>query len=139
MKVLFICRGNVGRSQIAEAIFNSLSRGKHVAISAGTQVYENEGQRIGDKISASHVIAVLNEIGIDAKDNTRTQLTEDMIKNASIVVSMAEMDTLPDFLKDYSKTVYWDLIDPFEQSLDFTRETRDQIAALIKDLLSRLD
>ena len=138
MKVLFICRGNVGRSQIAEAIFNSLSRGKHEAISAGTQVYENEGQRIGDKISAIHVIAVLNEIGMDVKDNTRTQLTEDMIKNASIVVSMAEMDTLPDFLKDYSKTVYWDLSDPFEQSLDFTRETRNQIAELIKDLLSRL-
>ncbi len=34
MKVLFICRANVGRSQMAEAIFNKFSEG-NLAVSAG--------------------------------------------------------------------------------------------------------
>ena len=138
MKVLFVCRGNVGRSQMAEVIFNSLSDVGHEALSAGTQVRENEGQRIGDRLSATYVIDVLNEIGIDAKNNTRTQLTEDNLKAADVVVSMAETDTLPDFLVNHAETIYWDLADPFEQSLEFTRNTRNRITELVKDLLSRM-
>jgi protein-tyrosine-phosphatase len=123
---------------MAEVIFNSLSSGEHEAFSAGTKLNGNEGQRIGDRPKAGHVIAVLNEIGIDAKNNTRTQITEDMLETADIVVSMAEADTLPDFLKNHSETIYWEVADPFEQSLDFTRNARDQITELIKNLLSRL-
>ena len=33
--VLFVCAGNSGRSQMAEAIFNNLVQGKAKAISAG--------------------------------------------------------------------------------------------------------
>ena len=42
MKVLFVCNGNVGRSQAAEAYFNRLSK-KNTAISAGinTEKYGN--------------------------------------------------------------------------------------------------
>ncbi|MCL5101750.1 MAG: hypothetical protein M1544_00105 [Candidatus Marsarchaeota archaeon] len=35
MKVLFVCKANVGRSQMAEAIFNKLAKGMAVATSAG--------------------------------------------------------------------------------------------------------
>ncbi|MBM3150312.1 MAG: arsenate reductase ArsC, partial [Chloroflexi bacterium] len=34
--MLFICVGNAGRSQMAEAFFNHLARGKVQATSAGT-------------------------------------------------------------------------------------------------------
>lgn len=138
MKVLFICRGNVGRSQIAEVIFNSLAGGKHVASSAGTKVGEHDGQRIGDRSSAMEVLLVLDEIGIDARDNTRTQLTEEMLETADIVISMAEVETLPDFIEKYPEVIHWDLVDPFEQSLEFTRTTREKITALVKDLLIKL-
>lgn len=138
MKVLFVCRANVGRSQMAEVIFNSLAGKAHQAVSAGTQVGDDEGQRIGDRPSVVHVLSVLNEIGIDASNNTRMQLTEDLIEEVDVVVSMAEADTLPDFLKNKPEIVYWNVIDPFDQSLDFTRDTRDQLIELVKDLLTRL-
>ena len=44
MKILFVCKGNVGRSQMATALFNKMSKIK--ASSAGTNVKEDEGQKI---------------------------------------------------------------------------------------------
>lgn len=124
---------------MAEVIFTSLSEDRHEAFSAGTQVCENEGQRIVDRPSAAHVIAVLDEIGLDVRGKTRTQLTEKMVDDADIVISMAEHDTLPNYINDSPKTFYWNLIDPFEQSLEFTRDTRNQIEKLVRKLLVDLD
>ena len=36
-RVLFVCVHNAGRSQMAEAFFNQIAKGKAVATSAGTQ------------------------------------------------------------------------------------------------------
>ena len=47
MKILFVCVANVGRSQMAEAFCNKLSR--HEAISAGSQVGEKMGQILSDR------------------------------------------------------------------------------------------
>ena len=46
MNVLFVCNGNVSRSQVAETMFNHLS--EHRATSAGTAVrhLETEGQTL---------------------------------------------------------------------------------------------
>jgi protein-tyrosine-phosphatase len=38
--VLFICVHNAGRSQMAEAFFNSLSKGRYKALSAGSRPSE---------------------------------------------------------------------------------------------------
>jgi protein-tyrosine-phosphatase len=38
MKVLFICKGNVGRSQMAEAFYNKLSKNEEV-FSTGAKNY----------------------------------------------------------------------------------------------------
>ena len=46
MKVLFICKANVGRSQMAEAIFNNFTMGKASAISAGVDPGSYEGKMI---------------------------------------------------------------------------------------------
>ena len=40
MKVLFICKANVGRSQMAEAIFDSLAKGKAISKNAGYLKFE---------------------------------------------------------------------------------------------------
>ena len=44
--MLFICKFNVGRSQMAEAIFDSLANGKATANSAGVDHGSYEGKRI---------------------------------------------------------------------------------------------
>jgi protein-tyrosine-phosphatase len=138
MNVLFVCRGNVGRSQMAEVIFNLLSEGKNIAFSAGTKVNENEGQKLKEKVPAANVLRVLNELGVNAEDNVRTQLTLEILNKADVIISMAEPETIPDYLKDNIKVIYWDIIDPFEKSLEETRDIRDQINSLVKDLIDNI-
>ena len=43
MRILFICRSNAERSQVAEALFNAASR-RHRAFSAGIMVEKDKAQ-----------------------------------------------------------------------------------------------
>lgn len=124
---------------MGEIIFNSLADKKHSATSAGTQVLEAEGQKLKDRPSASEVLAVLKEIGLDASENTRTQLTPELVERADIIINMAEAETLPGYLIKSPKVQYWDVTDPFDQPLEFTRKMRDRISDSIKALLNTLD
>lgn len=47
LDVLFVCRANLGRSQMAQAMFNRLS--KHQSTSAGTMVLEMDGQTVAKR------------------------------------------------------------------------------------------
>ncbi len=57
MKILFVCKANNGRSQLAEAIFNKLVEGKHQATSAGTKVVREDSNKEGQKISDINIIS----------------------------------------------------------------------------------
>lgn len=137
MNVLFICRANVGRSQMAAALFNKYAEGKHLACSAGTKV-DVEGQKLKDRETAENVLKSLDEVGIDARENVRTQLTEPIAQTADYIVSMVERDTLPDYLQTNSNVRYWSVVDPFGQSLQFTRDRRDEIEQKVKELVNEL-
>ena len=142
MKILFICRGNVGRSQIAEHIFNSLTT-EHTAISAGTRVINREGNSVdGEKIAtielAKPVIDTLAEIDLDATEATRTQLTPELLASADIVVSMAEPATHPGYLNEREDLITWEIEDPKGFNLEQTGEIRDQIADNVKTLLNTI-
>ena len=62
-----------------------------------------------------------------------------MLEIADVVVSMAESDTIPEYILNNKKVVYWDMIDPFNRSLEFTRQVRNQIQTLVEELISELD
>lgn len=47
-KVLFVCVHNSGRSQMAEAFFNQLAKGKTVAMSAGTRPAAHADSSVAD-------------------------------------------------------------------------------------------
>lgn len=123
---------------MAEAIFNSLSKGKHTALSVGTKVGEHEGQKLKELESATNVLAVLREIGIDAENNVRTQLTPEILGKVDVVVSMSEQETIPEYLSNDGRVAYWKVMDPFRQSLEITRQIREQIAGLVQALLESL-
>lgn len=143
MKILFVCRGNVGRSQIAEALFNNLSK-NHKAISVGTKVFDKEGnskdgEKLQDREGAKHIVAVMDEIDLDVRLAERNQITENTVNNSDIVIVMAEKETLPEYLLTSDKVRYWDIGDPKNQTLEEVRMTRDTLNNLVKELVAEIE
>lgn len=66
MKVLFVCRGNVGRSQMAAEFYNDLKPGD--AASAGTTV-DLPGQKLKHRSGANEVVSAMREKGLDVGEN----------------------------------------------------------------------
>lgn len=134
MKILYICKGNVGRSQIAEG----LSRKLHPeieAISAGTKISGPE-EPIGNLLpNIQEVLDVMSEEGVDVSGYARKQLTEAMAQEADKIVAIIEdSEELPDYLVDSGKLVRWNVPDPKGKDLAFTREVKDQIKQKIESM-----
>ncbi|HLC23061.1 MAG TPA: arsenate reductase ArsC [Dehalococcoidia bacterium] len=123
--VLFVCVGNSGRSQMAEAFFNYLAAGRARAISAGT----NPAKSV-----APDVVLAMKEVGIDISGNTPKALTEDMLAQADRVVTMgcgAEGVCPVSFVP----TEDWALEDPKGKSLEQVRKIRDEIKTKVAKML----
>jgi protein-tyrosine-phosphatase len=131
MKVLFVCRANVGRSQAAMEFYNQLVPGD--GASAGT-IVEKPGEKLKERFSASTIVAVMKEHGADMNENYRTQITREMLDQYEKVVVMAEPETIPEWLSESPKFIYWNIVDAKGKSLT---ETRD-IAAEIKEKVENL-
>lgn len=133
MKVLFICKGNVGRSQIAEALLRKLTDNKVSASSAGTKLSGPE-QPIGELTpQIQEVLDVMSEEGIDVSKAMRNQLTEKMVREADKVIAIIEdEEQLPDYLSQSSKLIRWNVPDPKGKDIVFTRQVREQIKSLIR-------
>lgn len=135
MKFLFICRGNVGRSQMAAAFFNKFSK-TNQAESAGIKVDEREGQRLGDlQGSGKTVTEIMKEERIDISNNVRRQLTTEMINNADKIIVLAEEDVITDELRNNPKAIFWNIEDPLNTPIERHREIRDQIKGLVISLV----
>ena len=125
MKVLFVCRQNVGRSQMAKAIYNSVTK-THDADAAGTHVLE-PGQTLLERKAVStsknfFVLDVMKEIGIDISNYTRTPLSEELVNDYDVVVSMVDEDDTPQWLLKSPKYTHWDVKDPRGQDFATTAE-----------------
>lgn len=131
MRVLFICRANVGRSQAAKGFYNLIHPAS--ADSAGTLV-DRPGERLDQRTGAVNIIKVMLEQGIDISQSVRVQLDRQMVERFDQLIVMAEPDTIPKWLSDNPKTTVWTVPDPKGQDLDRTR----RIAGQIKDLVGRL-
>ena len=137
IKVLFICKGNVGRSQMAEAIFNSLASNKAIATSAGVDPGSYEGKRISE--AGPNVTACMKDIGLNVSDRVSKKLTKDMCNSADVIVSMVNKDMLPSYLQSSAKLVLWDITDP--KSMDYAGHVaiRDRIYKKVKRLVKELN
>lgn len=133
MKILFVCKGNIARSQIAEALskkyydFNS--------ISAGTKLSNPElGEMIKNIPLTENLFIVMNEEGIDFSDKKRKEVTKEMINDVDKIIIMAEEETIPEFLKNNKKVIYWKIEDPRGKSLEEWRKLVKQLKELLKTL-----
>ena len=95
MKILFVCKANSGRSQMAEVFLNKMSR-KYHATSAGIHVTK-KGQLHG------HVIKCMKEIGYDLSRKRRTQLTPEIAEKPNKIIVIMEPHEVENFLPLYVK------------------------------------
>ncbi|MDB5183787.1 MAG: protein tyrosine phosphatase [Candidatus Saccharibacteria bacterium] len=130
-KILFVCRGNVGRSQAASALYNSLHPSG--SDSAGTNPIHPE-LTVGEISKSKNIVTVLKELGLDISNNARQLVTPELVESYDKVINMAEPETVPAFLINNPKVEVWDIEDPAYMDVDDTRKIRDQIFAKVKDL-----
>lgn len=136
-KILFVCRGNVGRSQMAEALLNRHSK-KYTASSAGTKLSGPEQTLESLLPKTEHVLAVMKEEGIDISKKKRKVLTREMLeKFRRIILTIDENDPLPDFLEKAKHIEVWETEDPKGKNREKTREIKEHIKRKILELEKR--
>lgn len=124
-KVIFACVHNAGRSQMAAAFFNHLADPtKAEAISAGTE----PGLRVHPE-----VLAVMKEIGIDLSEAKPQKLTEELAREAQLLVTMGCGDKCP-YVPGLRRDD-WPLRDPKGLPVDEVRAIRDNVKARVQNLL----
>lgn len=128
LTVLFICVGNAGRSQMAEAFFNHYAKGRAVAESAGT--------RPADRVSRT-AVAVMKEYGLDLSGCRPKPLTPEMLARADRIITMGcgAEDASP---AGRVRAEAWDLSDPKDQPVERVRAIRDDIRDLVTKLIKEL-
>lgn len=143
MEVLFVCNGNITRSQIAKEMFNQLSTNH--AKSAGTRVHQQEGQTLKEVVEEAAargvsvvVLRMMAEEQMDLSENTRKQVTAAMVDAADKVIVMADKDTLPDYLLANEKVVFWELLDTLEASYEFVLAVKEQIKQRVHELVQEM-
>jgi protein-tyrosine-phosphatase len=136
MKILFVCWANVGRSQIAEALYNTHTNSNNAA-SAGTEV-DHEGETLlerKNRVGRTYTIDVMDSVGIDVRNNVRTQLRKEMLDDYDLVVSMAQKEYTPEWLSKHPKYRYWDVKDPGGRDYKATEDALHLIQNHLKSVL----
>lgn len=136
MNVLFVCKGNVGRSQMAEAIFNSLADGRATASSAGANPGENEGKKIADL--GPIVVSCMKDINLNVSDNMSKAITKNMFDKADIVVSLVNKSELPEYVQKSGKVIFWDIENPKGMDYEDTARIRNMIYKNVAELVEKI-
>ncbi|OGO06133.1 MAG: arsenate reductase [Chloroflexi bacterium RBG_13_54_9] len=127
-KVLFVCVHNAGRSQMAEAFFNRLAKGKTSAVSAGT---------VPATQIIPTVIEAMGEVGIDISGQRPKALTPEMIEDVDRVITMgcSVEKVCP---ASFVPTEDWELEDPEGKPIEKVRQVRDEIRNRVEKLIKEL-
>lgn len=138
MKILFVCHGNVARSQMAEMIYNKLTESND-ADSAGTHA-EKPGETLGQRkkrIGKSFVVDVMKDNNMSVENKKQTQVTKSMLEKYDLVIGMGAKRYTPKWLADSPNYIYWKIRDPKAQGYSTTNNTRLSIERKIKELIAK--
>jgi arsenate reductase len=119
-RALFVCIGNAGRSQMAQAFYEELG---------------GEARSAGSQPSAelhANVVESMHEAGVDISSRRPKGFTDADVEWAEVVVTMGCGDVCPFFPgKQY---VDWNLPDPATMTLDEVRVLRDDVKRRVAEL-----
>ncbi|NEP03239.1 MAG: arsenate reductase, glutathione/glutaredoxin type [Symploca sp. SIO2E9] len=128
-KVMFVCKKNSCRSQMAEGFARSLGAGKVAVTSSG--------------LEASQVnptaVEVMSEIGIDISDQTSKALGDFQPQDYDAVISLCGCGVnLPEpwVLREVFQD--WQLDDPAAQPIETFRRVRDEVKERVETLVESL-
>jgi arsenate reductase (thioredoxin) len=119
-RAYFVCIGNAGRSQMAEALYERLG---------------GEARSAGSRPEAElhhAVVEALEELEIDISDRKPKPIADEDVAWADVVVTMGCGDACP--VLPGKKYVDWNLVDPAGLCLEEVRELRDDIARRVAEL-----
>jgi arsenate reductase (thioredoxin) len=119
-KVLFICIGNAGRSQMAQAF----------AERAGLEA-RSAGSRAETQLHPE-VVEVMSELGIDLSGRVPHQLADEDVEWADLVVTMGCGEACP--VLPGKRYLDWKILDPMGLRIEMVREIRNEIAGLVDEL-----
>jgi arsenate reductase len=122
MKILFVCLGNIARSQMAEGYYNHFTNSGN-ASSAGVSRITPTGYAHPIK----EVVQVMKEEGIDVSKNRVKSITKEMLEDNDKIFILCKRQKCPKFLLNSDKAVFLEVIDPFHTNLDNFRRVRDLI------------
>jgi arsenate reductase len=126
-EVLFVCVHNAGRSQMAAGLLTHHADGRVRVRSAGSEP--------ADRLNPA-VVEAMREIGVDITTETPKHLTDDMVREADVVITMGCGDACPFY--PGKRYLDWELDDPSGQPLTTVRRIRDEIDARVTTLLGDL-
>ncbi|HHV34902.1 MAG TPA: low molecular weight protein arginine phosphatase [Syntrophomonadaceae bacterium] len=155
MRLLFVCTGNTCRSLMAEGlaskIINRLNLvGKLEVASAGLAAFPGAPASSGAR-------SVLSREGIDVSEHQAKQLTEDMLYNADVILTMTAVQKqhLTDLFPEVAEKIFilkefaqgsspdteeesHDIPDPFGQPERVYQQCADELAQVIEQVLKRI-
>jgi arsenate reductase len=125
--VVFLCVHNAGRSQMAAGWLQHLG-GDGVAVYSG-------GSDPAAQVNPA-AVAAMAEVGIDISAAVPQHWTDEVLRDADVVVTMGCGDACP----FYPGTTYqdWELTDPAGLDLEAVRPIRDEIGERVRGLMAQL-
>ena len=127
-KIMFVCKKNSRRSQMAEGFTRILGEGKVVVASSG--------------LEASHVdpktVDIMSEVGIDISNQTSKPLSDFKAEDYDAVISLCGCGVnLPEewVLREVFQD--WQLEDPEGQPIETFRRVRDEVKERVEKLVEK--
>jgi arsenate reductase (thioredoxin) len=128
-KVIFICKKNSRRSQMAEGFAKEFGEGKIIVSSAGLEKSQIDPA----------TIMVMAEVGIDISQQRSQALSEFDPLDFDVVISLCGCGVnLPKPWLERELFEDWQLTDPEGLGVEVFCEVRDLVKARVLDLISRV-
>ncbi|MCS7181308.1 MAG: arsenate reductase ArsC [bacterium] len=129
-KILFLCKENSARSQMAEGIVNHFYKDKFIAYSAGSN----------PKYVHPLAIHVMREIGIDISNQRSKSVLEFLNEEFDYVIIVCAGDkkgVCSVFPGKVKKIIYWEIPNPTEnEKIENFRKVRDLLKEKIENLIN---
>ena len=135
-KVVFICHGNMFRSQVAKGFYNKIQKDGSIACSYGTHVLGRglQGLKLSERPGLEILITEMKKHDIDISDEHCEQLKEEYLKDVDKIIVMAEREFIPEWFHKYEYE-YWDIPNPEVHTIEIVEDVikiiREKVLKLI--------